>query len=224
MIFCKYLLLAILLTMSSVPTVCLGSFGSFDEAYAEGKSKFEMQDYTAAQDAFTASLDLARDAAQRAQARLGLGNCLLEFQDYDGCRALAEQTLEEDARQPGWPQVKALGQIAESYRREKKFEEITATIDRAGGWNAGLVNWLNLEVAQMLYVEQQLEQSEQFYRNAAAVEDKGTRGWAFYWLARIAQESGRKDQALEYLEQFQQLGLDDDDIINSHISSLRERL
>lgn len=209
--------------MNSVPAVCLGSFTSFDDAYAEGKSKFETQDYTAAQDAFTAALELAPDAAQRAAARAGLADCLLEFQDYEGCRALAEETLEEDAAQPGWPQAHALVQVAESYRREKRFEEMTATMGRAGGWNAGLVDWLNLQVGEKCYRERLWEQSEQFHRDASAAQNKVTRGWAFYWLARTAQETGQKEQALEYLQQFQQLELDND-VLNHHTSELREKL
>jgi tetratricopeptide (TPR) repeat protein len=136
-------LCTVLTLLWSAPFLCLdsyASFASFDEAYAEGKSRFESQNYTAAQEAFNAALELAPDAAQRAKAREGLADCLLEFQDYDGCRAPAEQTLEDVSGQPDWPQANALRQIAESYRREKRFEEMTAAIDRAGNWNAGIVD------------------------------------------------------------------------------------
>lgn len=212
-----------MLTMKLVPTVCLGSFGSFDEAYAEGKSRFESQDYSGAQEAFNAALELAPESTQQAAARAGLADCLLEFQDYDGCRALAEQTLEDVSGQPDWPQANALRQIAESYRREKRFEEMTATIDRAGHWNAGLVDWLNLATGAMCYREQLWEQSEQFHRDALASQDKGTRGWALYWLARTAQETGQKEQALDHLEQFRQLELNDDHM-NGIANALREEL
>jgi hypothetical protein len=44
-----------------------------------------------------------------------------------------------------------------------------------------------------------------------------------YWLARTAQEAGRKQEALGYIEQFGQLGSDDDHL-NRLTSALREDL
>ena len=208
--------------LPALPAWCFASFASFDEAYAAGKSGFEKQDYTAAQDTFNAALELAPDAVQRAKAREGLGDCLLEFQDYDGCRALAEQTLEDVDGQPGWPQALALRQIAESYRREKRFEEMAATMDRAEIiQERGIVDWLNVAIGRMCYDEKLLEQSMNFYRKATNSDARDTRGWALYWLARAAQDTGQKQEALEYLEQFRQIGLDDD-TLNRVTSALRE--
>lgn len=185
------------------------SFGSFDEAYAAGKSKFESQDYTAAQDAFKAALELAPDSDSRAQAREGLADCLLEFQDYDGCRTLAEQTLEDTASQPEWPQANALRQIAESYRREKKFDDIKTTFKRADNWEPGLVEWLRLAEGQMWFREQMWEECDKAHRDVLASGIPGNRGWALYWLARTASETGRQQEALEYLKQFDELDLED---------------
>lgn len=219
----KNLLPAVLLTACLVPSSCLASFGSFDEAYAAGKSGFESQDFSAAQEAFNAALELAPDAPQRAKAREGLADCLLEFQDYDGCRALAEQTLEDAPGTPGWAQAKALRQIAESYRREKRFDEMAGTIERASNWPPHLFGWLNLGLGAMWYRERMWEESDKVHRDLLASETMGHHGWALYWLARTALETGRKEEALEYIEQFGQLGTDDDEL-NRQTSRLREKL
>lgn len=214
---------ALLLTACAVPSGCFASFGSFDEAYAEGKSRFESRDYTAAQDAFKAALELAPDSPQRARAREGLADCLLEFHDYDGCRALAEETLGDFHGQLEWPQVFALRQIAESYRREKRFDEMTATMERAGNWNPAFFAWLNLALGRMWYQEQMWEESDKVHRDLLASESPENRGWALYWLARTAKETGRKQEALGHLERFGELGLDVD-TFGSLFQALREGL
>lgn len=219
----KSLLPAVLLTACLIPLSCLASFGSFDEAYAAGKSGFESQDFSAAQEAFNAALELAPDAPQRAKAREGLADCLLEFQDYDGCRALAEQTLEDVPGKPGWAQARALRQIAESYRREKRFDEMAGTIERASNWTPNLFGWLNLGLGAMWYRERMWEECDKVHRDLLASETMGHHGWALYWLARTAQEAGRKQEALGYIEQFGQLGSDDDHL-NRLTSALREDL
>jgi tetratricopeptide (TPR) repeat protein len=219
----KSLLPAVLLTACLIPLSCLASFGSFDEAYAAGKSGFESQDFSAAQEAFNAALELAPDAPQRAKAREGLADCLLESQDYDGCRALAEQTLEDVPGKPGWAQARALRQIAESYRREKRFDEMAGTIERASNWTPNLFGWLNLGLGAMWYRERMWEQCDKVHRDLLASETMGHHGWALYWLARTAQEAGRKQEALGYIEQFGQLGSDDDHL-NRLTSALREDL
>jgi tetratricopeptide (TPR) repeat protein len=219
----KSLLPAVLLTACLIPLSCLASFGSFDEAYAAGKSGFESQDFSAAQEAFNAALELAPDAPQRAKAREGLADCLLESQDYDGCRALAEQTLEDVPGKPGWAQARALRQIAESYRREKRFDEMAGTIERASNWTPNLFGWLNLGLGAMWYRERMWEECDKVHRDLLASETMGHHGWALYWLARTAQEAGRKQEALGYIEQFGQLGSDDDHL-NRLTSALREDL
>lgn len=220
----RFIIVVILLL--GAPFLCLNalaSFGSFDEAYAAGKSGFESQDFTAAQEAFHAALELAPDAPQRAKAREGLADCLLESQDYDGCRALAEQTLEDVPGKPGWAQARALRQIAESYRREKRFDEMAGTIERASNWTPNLFGWLNLGLGAMWYRERMWEECDKVHRDLLASETMGHHGWALYWLARTAQEAGRKQEALGYIEQFGQLGSDDDHL-NRLTSALREDL
>ncbi|MGA1129469.1 MAG: tetratricopeptide repeat protein, partial [Chthoniobacterales bacterium] len=169
------------------------------------------------------ALELAPDAPQRAKAREGLADCLLEFQDYDGCRALAEQTLEDVPGKPGWAQARALRQIAESYRREKRFDEMAGTIERASNWTPNLFGWLNLGLGAMWYRERMWEECDKVHRDLLASETMGHHGWALYWLARTAQEAGRKQEALGYIEQFGQLGSDDDHL-NRLTSALREDL
>ncbi|MGA1123841.1 MAG: tetratricopeptide repeat protein [Chthoniobacterales bacterium] len=219
----KSLLPAVLLTACLIPLSCLASFGSFDEAYAAGKSGFESQDFSAAQEAFNAALELAPDAPQRAKAREGLADCLLEFQDYDGCRALAEQTLEDVPGKPGWAQARALRQIAESYRREKRFDEMAGTIERASNWTPNLFGWLNLGLGAMWYRERMWEECDKVHRDLLASETMGHHGWALYWLARTAQEAGRKQEALGYIEQFGQLGSDDVEVAGL-MQKLKEKL
>ena len=215
------------------PLLCPGapaSFGSFEEAYVAGKSGLQNQDFSAAQEAFKAALELAPDALQRARAREGLADCLLGFQDYDGCRALAEQTLEdssgqsESSGQSAWSQATALRQIAESYRREKRFDEMTVTAERAEAiQDRGIVDWLSVAIGRMFHDERLFEQSMNFYRKATNSPASDTRGWSLYWLARAAGDTGQKEEALEYLEQFRQIGLDDDHL-NRITGALHEEI
>jgi tetratricopeptide (TPR) repeat protein len=213
-----------LLILSATSLRCLAAFGSFDEAYSEGKSRFKMADYTEAQNAFSAALEMAADSVQRNQARAGLADCLLESQDGEGCRALAEEMLADFTGQPSSQQGEALKLIAESFRREKRHDEMLATIDRATNiLEGGLLGYFKMSLGAMCYREGLWDQSIEFNRDALASGVRGVQVWAYYWLARTAQKTGRKEEALEYIEQFGQLGADDDNLTGL-MQRLQEKL
>jgi tetratricopeptide (TPR) repeat protein len=174
------------------------SHDSFDSAYASAQSKFKEQDYSAAQEAFAAALELAPDHLQRARARNGLAECLLESKDGDGCRNLAEETLQDFYGEPDWPQAHALRLIAESYRREKRVDEMRSILDRIGIFqsksNEIIGDFVRLGVASMLKQEGLHNEGNEQYQ---IVIDSGRsyRFWAMFWLARGAFESGNLDEA-----------------------------
>jgi tetratricopeptide (TPR) repeat protein len=213
-----------LLILSATSLRCLAAFGSFDEAYSEGKSRFKMADYTEAQNAFNAALEMAADSMQRNQARAGLADCLLESQDGEGCRELAEEMLADFTGQPSHQQGEALKLIAESFRREKRHDEMLATIDRANNiLIRGLLGYFKMSLGAMCYREGLWDQSIEFNRDALASDDRGVQVWAYYWLARTARATGQTQEALEYLDQINKLG-PDNELINKLTKELAESL
>jgi len=191
-------LLCVLVLLIVSAACSLGSYDSFDSAYSSAQSKFKEQDYSAAQEAFAAALELAPDHSQRALARNGLAECLLESKDGDGCRKLAEETLQDFYGEPDWPQAHALRLIAESYRREKRVEEMRSILDRItifkSGSNEHMADHVRLGVASMLWQEKLHDESNEQYQ---IVIDAGRRYrfWAAFWLAHGAFKSGNLDEA-----------------------------
>ena len=191
------------LALLIVSAACsLGSYDSFDSAYSSAQSKFKEQDYSAAQEAFAAALELAPDHLQRGRARNGLAECLLESKDGDGCRDLAEETLQDFYGQPGRPQADALRLIAESYRREKRVDEMRSILDRIGIFtsksNEDLADFVRLGVASGLRQEKLRDESNEQFQ-IIVDSGRGYRFWAAYWLARGAFESGNLDEARGHL-------------------------
>jgi tetratricopeptide (TPR) repeat protein len=184
--------LALLLSCSA-----LQAFGSFDEAMAEGRTNLDSKVYEEAKGAFTSALELAANPDQRGEARIGLMNALLESGDYEGCRKLAEETLEDYHGALGWPQANALKSIAESYRRESRTDEMEKTMQRADSmdFKPGCMGWLSLAFGDVYYKDKNWDASKAAYLKASA--DEGSQAWAFYWLARINKEQGSPDEAVE---------------------------
>lgn len=174
------------------------SYESFDAAYSAARAKFQLHDYSAAQEAFAAALELAQDHSQRGRARIGLAECMLASQDGDGCRKLAEETLEDSYGKPSWPQAYALRLIAESYHREQRLDEMQSILDRVdifpGGSTEGYDDFVRLGVASMLQQAGMAKESRELYQT---VEDSGGnyKFWSMYWLARMDFESGNLEEA-----------------------------
>jgi tetratricopeptide (TPR) repeat protein len=184
------------------------TYDSFDSAHSQARALFDQKDYSAAQEAFSAALELAVDSDQRGRARVGLGKCLLESQDGDGCRKLAEETLQDVSGQPHWPQIHALHLIAGSYLREKRPDDMQSTFDRideVAGASPEMINWLRLQFAGMLREEGFLDESLAMYGEVLNGGDTMNTAWALYWTVRIHRESGHRDQALAHLDRIREV-------------------
>ena len=177
----------------------LQAFGSFDEAIADGNSRFDSKKYGEAKAAYTSALEMAANPDQRGDARKGLTNVLLESGDYEGCRNLAEETLVEYRDELGWAQANALKSIAESYRRESRTDEMQKTMQRADSlpFKPGFMSWLNLALGNMYRDERHLDAAKARYLKASA-DETVYQAWAFYWLARINKDQGQTDEAVEW--------------------------
>jgi tetratricopeptide (TPR) repeat protein len=199
----------------------LQAFGSFDEAIADGKGRFDAKKYGEAKAAYTSALEMAADPDQRGEARKGLTNVLLESGDYEGCRKLAEETLVEYRDMLGWPQANALKSIAESYRRESRTDEMQKTMQRADSlpFKPSFICWLNLAFGDMYGKERHWDAAKAMYLKASA--DVGCQAWAFYWLARINKEQGQPDEAVECARKVLAL---DPDLAGADVSEATRKL
>jgi len=190
--------LALLLTCSA-----LQAFGTFDEAMAEGKTDLDSKGYEEAKGAFTSALELAANSDQCGAARNGLSAALHASRFYEESRKLAEETIEDCEKAPGWPQAHALRLIAESYWRENLTDELKKTSERADSLNlsSGIKAWLQLAMADF-YKETDPDAAKAALVEVTEISDlpsdaKAYQAWAFYWLARINKEQGHPGEAVE---------------------------
>jgi tetratricopeptide (TPR) repeat protein len=200
----------------------LQAFGSFDEAIADGDSRFDSKKYGEAKAAYTSALEMAANPDQRGEARKGLTNVLLESGDYEGCRKLAEETLVEYRDMLGWPQANALKSIAESYLRESRTDEMQKTMQRADSlpFKPDLMSWLNLAFGNMYRNERHLDAAKATYLKASANETV-YQAWAFYWLARINKDQGQTDEAVEWARKVLALN---PDVVGAQLSEHTQKL
>ncbi len=198
--FCPMKKSTIPLTILSVVLSCaaLQAFDSFDEAMANAKDKLESKEYPEAETAFKSALEMAANAYQHGEAQIGLMNALLESGDYEVCRKLAVETLEDYKDEPRWPQAHALKIIAESYQLEGRTDEMEKTMQRADSLvfsKPGFMSWLNLAFGCMYYKEKNWDAAKSMYMKAE--DGEGAQAWALYWLAQINKAEGQPDKAAE---------------------------
>jgi len=179
----------------------LRAYDTFDAAIADGSAKLETKEYSAAGEAFSAALNMAADGGQRTKARMLLAESLLGAGDYEECRKVAEATMGDGSAASRWPGIQALQFIAESYLREKRVDEMNASIERIGSLaaDANSSAWLRLKFASMQYVAKDVNGACETWDKIIQDPQAPPKflSWAGYWLARAAKEHGNPDTAVE---------------------------